>query len=81
MRLCFWLMPNESKHERITWKAIALFHDSNGFLLVVVYVLLPSKLDPTLRLDVMSPRISCLTGLKHACCYQVAGKYERNYKK
>ena len=40
-----------------------------------------SKLDPTLRMDVMSPGIVCQAGMKRVRCRQVAGKYACNYKK
>ena len=40
-----------------------------------------TKLHPTLRMDVMSLRLSSYAGLKHVCCCQFAGKYARHYKK
>ena len=39
-----------------------------------------NKLDPTLRMDVMSLCISCWAGLKRVSCYNHMGKYASDYK-
>ena len=71
-----WLKPTHKFYVFAEWAVTPIN---------IIHLTLPeyliSKLDPTLRMDVMSLRILCYAGLKCGGCCQFAGKYAHDYKR